>query len=281
MLCSLIAIVVSLFAGSPAAAASALRTSNAHKAQPHSQRGRPLKKQESDWFRLSHLGNQSTGVQARERALQQAAALEPKAGVSLPNSSNWAPLGPSPIQEPQSCFGCNGYVADNGRVTALAVNPQDSSDVWLGAADGGLWHSHDGGQTWSSITDLTFVNTPSGVMSWPTQAIGSIAVDPTNPQTIYVGTGEANFTLDDYWGMGVFKSTDGGVTWTQYGFDANYNSIFYGLSIGRIVVDPASRVLHPFGDYALRDSLVHHGKHRRSPYHARTKDPTDVARSCP
>ena len=85
----------------------------------------------------------------------------------------------------------------SGRVTALAVNPKSANNVYLGAADGGLWITSDGGQNWTPLTDTQ-----------PTQAVGSIAIDTatcsaTGCQTIYLGTGEENFAGDNIYGAGV------------------------------------------------------------------------------
>lgn len=134
-----------------------------------------------------------------------------------PNGGVWTPLGPAP-----EVTGQGG--SNSGRITSIAVNPQNSSDIWIGSADGGVWNSLDGGTSWVPMTD-----------SQQTLSIGAIAIDPSNPQVIYVGTGEANFNLDGFWGDGILKSTDHGQTWTQYG-----SNQFTGLSIGKIIVDPSN-----------------------------------------
>ena len=133
---------------------------------------------------------------------------------TISNSGHWRPLGPAPVMY-------NGR-AYTGRVTALAVSPSNSNVVWLGAADGGVWESTDGGAHWTPKFD-----------SAPIQAVGAIAIDPSHANTIYVGTGEANNNADALWGEGVFKSTDGGSTWTRYGM-----SSFGTGAVARIAVDP-------------------------------------------
>ena len=66
-----------------------------------------------------------------------------------------------------------------------------------------MWQSTDAGQTWQSFwSDQEILN------------IGSIAIDEKNPNLIYCGTGEANLSLDSYPGVGIYRSTDGGTTWT-------------------------------------------------------------------
>ncbi len=122
----------------------------------------------------------------------------------------------------------------SGRVTALAINPANSNIVYLGAAQGGVWKTTDGGTSWVPLTD-----------NQPSLAVGSIMLDPANSRVIYVGTGEENFTGDSYYGAGILKSTDGGATWTQHcgpfcgpvGQDGYYGG---GARIGNLGVDPAN-----------------------------------------
>lgn len=169
-----------------------------------------LKKLEGNWFQLSHVGKSHVATDAYLNAATQASSMP-----VVNATTKWVQLGPKPI---------NAGVLYSGRVTAEAVNPSNTSEVWVGGADGGLWHSTNGGSSWTAVYDKS-----------QTIAVGSIALDPTTPTTIYVGTGEANFNGDAYWGVGVLKSTDGGTTWTRYGFKQ-----FGGLSIGRIAVDPTN-----------------------------------------
>ncbi len=175
---------------------------------------------ESQWFQLSHFGKTLPAPNARITALRQAAKLPSTALGSA--AGQWVPLGPEPIDTRNCGTYCQNWSYNSGRVTALAVNPTNSQEGWLGSADGGLWHSLDGGATWTPLTD-----------GQPTLAIGAIAVDPSNPSTIYVGTGEANGNIDGYWGAGLLKSTDDGQTWTLLGATQ-----FSGLGIARIAVDP-------------------------------------------
>lgn len=175
-------------------------------------------KAQGQWFWASHFGNQPIPADGRVNALSQAALLPEWSGDNA-----WTPLGPQPIRSSTQFIGTGGGLV-SGRIVTEAVNPKNSKDLWAGAADGGIWNSQDGGHTWKPKTDKQ-----------QTLAIGSIAIDPKNPNTIYVGTGEANLNGDAYWGVGVLKSTDHGATWQRYG-----GNIFGGLGIGKIVVDPAN-----------------------------------------
>lgn len=104
--------------------------------------------------------------------------------------------------------------------------------VYLGGAQGGVWKTTNGGANWTPLTDAQ-----------ASTAIGSIAISPTHPDTIYVGTGEENFGGDSYYGAGILKSTDARATWTQYcgpfcgpfGPDQYYGG---GSRIGELAVHP-------------------------------------------
>ena len=202
---------------------------------------RPDPKAEGQWFQLSHFGKSHPAPDARAKALTKAAnlPLSPLGGKATPvsgvgNSSvttspgSWAGLGPEPITTSlcDSTLNCTNYGFNSGRITAVAVDPNGSDDVWVGAADGGVWHSTDGGSSWTPITDTQ-----------STLSIGSITIDATTtPHTIWVGTGEANFSGDAYPGNGILKiQVNGGVpTVTPLA-----SSYFAGLSIGKLsVLDP-------------------------------------------
>lgn len=109
-----------------------------------------------------------------------------------------------------------------GRVDDIAVAETDPKTIYIGAAAGGLWKSTDGGMTWTSLFD-----------SQPNPSIGAVAVAPSNPSVVWVGTGEANNRQSASWGDGVFKSTDGGKTWSHMGLDDTQ-------AIGRVVIDPTN-----------------------------------------
>ncbi|NJO56565.1 MAG: hypothetical protein HC834_09795, partial [Rhodospirillales bacterium] len=111
-------------------------------------------------------------------------------------AGSWSVVGPSPMNMQSWVM---GKVA--GRVSALAVHPSDENVLYLGTASGGLWKTTNGGTGWSSIFDAT-----------GTQTIGSLAIDPNNANTVWVGTGEQRQSCSSYFGLGLFRSTDGGAT---------------------------------------------------------------------
>jgi photosystem II stability/assembly factor-like uncharacterized protein len=109
------------------------------------------------------------------------------------------------------------------RVASVAGVPGDPNTYYAGAASGGVWKSSDGGNRWDPIFDKE-----------PVAAIGSIAVAASDPNVVWVGTGEAWAIRDtDVMGDGVYKSTDAGKTWTHMGLDATGR-------IGRMIVDPTN-----------------------------------------
>jgi photosystem II stability/assembly factor-like uncharacterized protein len=107
-----------------------------------------------------------------------------------------------------------------GRVLAVAGIPGDANTYYFGAVAGGVWKTTNGGLQWTPIFDKE-----------PVSSIGSIAVAPSDPNTIYVGTGEACIRGNISFGDGVYKSIDAGKTWTHMGLDDTRH-------IGRVIVDP-------------------------------------------
>ena len=115
-----------------------------------------------------------------------------------------------------------GSAAMSGRIAALAaVDEKDGkTTLYVGAASGGVWKSTDGGTTFKPVFDRE-----------PVQSIGAITVDPTNHETIWVGTGEAWTRNSVSVGDGIYKSTDGGDTWKNVGLPNSER-------VAKIIVDP-------------------------------------------
>ncbi len=123
-----------------------------------------------------------------------------------------------------------------GRVLAVAGVPGEMPHFYFGGVNGGVWETNDAGRTWRPIFDAQ-----------PIGSIGALALAPSNPKVIYVGTGEADMRSDIAQGDGMYKSTDGGKSFAHIGLGDSQQ-------IGRILVDPrdADRVLvaalgHPYG----------------------------------
>src|SRR5690348_6302486 len=128
-----------------------------------------------------------------------------------------------------------------GRTLAVTGVPGQPTHFYIGSVDGGVWETHDTGRTWQPLFD-----------DQPVQSIGAIAVAPSNPNVIYVGTGESDMRSDITQGDGMYKSVDAGETWTRIGLADTQQ-------IAMIRVDPhnPNRVFvaalgHPYGPYAQR-----------------------------
>ena len=113
-----------------------------------------------------------------------------------------------------------GPAITGGRVVALAVNPMDHSEYFVGSGHGSLWKTTNNGVTFSPAFD-----------NQNSYAIGAIAIDPTNPNIVWVGTGENNNQNNVIYGDGVYKSEDGGKSWKNMGIKES-------RQVGGIVVDP-------------------------------------------
>jgi len=128
------------------------------------------------------------------------------------SSDQWEELGPAPIEN----------TSDTGRVSAIGVSAADPNLYYVGGADGGVWKSEDGGNSWTPLTDHL-----------PSTAIGAIAVSPDNDRMVYAGSGEANFANHSRYGLGLYKTVDGGANWEVLAAD-----IFSGRCFSRIVISP-------------------------------------------
>jgi photosystem II stability/assembly factor-like uncharacterized protein len=107
-----------------------------------------------------------------------------------------------------------------GRSNGVTGVPGQPNTFYFGAVGGGVWKSENSGRTWTPIFD-----------SQPVASIGAIGIAPSNPDVLYVGTGEADMRSQISFGNGMYKSTDAGKTWTHVGLDNT-------RQIGRILVDP-------------------------------------------
>lgn len=128
-----------------------------------------------------------------------------------------------------------------GRTRAVCGVPSQPNVFYIGAVNGGVWKTDDYGRTWNPIFDKE-----------PTSSIGAIVVSPSNPKIIYVGSGEGLHRPDLSVGNGIYKSVDGGETWTHLGLRD-------GQQISMMALDPANpdRLFvavggHPYGPNAER-----------------------------
>lgn len=113
-----------------------------------------------------------------------------------------------------------GPAVASGRIVDIAVNPQDNSEYYLAVACGGVWKTNNSGNTYKPVFD-----------NYGTFSIGCVSLDPSNPHTVWVGTGENNNQRSVSYGDGIYRSDDGGGSFTNMGLKNSEH-------IGMIKVDP-------------------------------------------
>jgi len=133
-------------------------------------------------------------------AAQQGGRVDP----SLYSGLRWRMLGPF----------------RGGRVNGVTGVPGQPNVFYMGSVGGGVWKTTNAGRTWLPIFD-----------SQPIASIGAVAVAPSRPDVVYVGTGEADMRSQISYGNGMYKSTDAGKTWTHIGLEPT-------RQIGKVIVDP-------------------------------------------
>ncbi len=138
----------------------------------------------------------------------------------------WTELGPNPIPNGQVVSGAQLPVS--GRTISIAINPVNANIVFVGTAQGGLYRTMDGGTTWTPLLD--------NAMSL---AIGAVAISPSQPTTIYVGTGEPHFSADSYFGVGIYR-IDNAYSATPTITGPLGGSSFNGRAISKIIVHPTN-----------------------------------------
>jgi len=156
------------------------------------------------------------------RQLEKQLAANPQA-----NTSTWTAIGPFPIPNGQT----SPVVAVTGRVTCVAIKPTDPNVAYVGTAQGGVWRTLDGGTTWTPIFDTAL-----------SLAIGSIAIAPSNTNIVYVGTGEPNFSLDCFFGVGIYRINNAETTATLNGpFNSDgIGDQMTGRAVSKIIVHPTN-----------------------------------------
>ncbi len=161
----------------------------------------------------AELGTSAPGA-GRTAAATKAAGGAAGSASRPQDASGWTNLGPGDI---------------GGRTLALAIDPNDAATIYAGTADGGIWKTTDGGQSWAPVGDLL-----------PSLAIGSLVMDPHNSSVVYAGTGEGSFNGDAVRGAGVFQTVDAGATWTQMSGTATPDFYY----VNKLALSPASGRLY-------------------------------------
>ncbi len=150
-----------------------------------------------------------------------------------------------------------GSAAMSGRIAAVAGRGEDGkTTLFVGAASGGVWKSQDSGTSFKPVFDKE-----------PVQSIGAITIDPSNPKIVWVGTGESWVRNSVSVGDGIYKSSDGGETWTNMGLrnserivrivvDPKQSDTVYACAPGNLWSDSADRGLYKTTDGGKSWSLV-------------------------
>jgi photosystem II stability/assembly factor-like uncharacterized protein len=170
-----------------------------------------------------------------------------------------------------------GSATMSGRISAIAAvrEPSGKITLFVGAASGGIWKSEDGGTRYKPMFD-----------EQPVQSIGAVALDPKNSKNVWVGTGESWTRNSTSIGNGIYKSTDGGETWTHAGLPnseriakivvhpTNSDTVFAAVP-GALWSDSPDRGLYKTSDGGKNWSLVLKGTNLSTGSSAITVDPTD------
>ncbi|HEX2901713.1 MAG TPA: hypothetical protein VHS96_18525, partial [Bacteroidia bacterium] len=180
----------------------------------------------------------------------QRIADEKAAHAKTGAADSWLPLGPDNYATPSY----PSWEPGIGRINCIAFHPLDPNTYWVGVAQGGVWKTVNDGQSWTPLTD-----------NLPMLRVSDIAVNAVNPDEIYISVGDyayfgAGLSLDNrkrhtHYGLGVYKTTDGGVTWNPTGLSVLQTDADFSLT-RRVFIHPSnSLLLVAAGTYGIRQSM--------------------------
>jgi hypothetical protein len=146
------------------------------------------------------------GIQAFLMGFNQVQSFLSQKSAKAVHGDGWQSVGPTSVPNGQRGDLSLG-ISVSGRVTSVVVHPTNPLIIYIGTASGGVWRSTNGGANWSILT-----------RDEPTQSIGDITLDPQQPNTVWVGTGESINTgqSSSFFGLGLLRSTNGGNTWQHF-----------------------------------------------------------------
>lgn len=204
-----------------------------------------------NWNQRGRTVPGDSAARLRFRAYQQKMAMRAARRNSVPTASLpasqsgstvWTSVGPAPLASDATGEGGQNYNWVSGRATSVLIDPADGSGntVILGGAYGGLWKSTNAGSLNSNPAAVTW---QALIDDQPTLAVGAIALQPGNSNVILVGTGETNSSGDSYYGLGILRSTDGGLTWPMQIQSAGTGQSFLGIGFSKIAFSTANPLL--------------------------------------
>lgn len=155
---------------------------------------------------------------AREKAVMQKLAMQEDRNIpgSPTSGLSWQSVNPAGMFY---AFTNANFIS--GRTNSIAFHPSNENIIYIAAAQGGVWKTTDAGITWTALTD-----------NLGSLASGDVEIDPVNPDILYYGTGELNYSGDSQYGDGMYKTTNGGMNWTKIATTATVGSY-----IAEIVID--------------------------------------------
>lgn len=178
-------------------------------------------------FTNRRMGINPTENFAQQYYFGQQQALNLKYGVQYKKQHEWTPIGPMGKER----------LAGTGRVNCVAFHPKDTGSLFIGVAQGGIWRSTNSGQSWTNISS-----------NLPVLRISAIAINPINPDILYVATGDFaylghNLPSNDnqrhtHYGLGIYQSRDGGQSWQATGLSFKQTD-FQGSLISQLMIHPS------------------------------------------
>jgi hypothetical protein len=186
-------------------------------------------RQRQRWFNRQRTFGGGMRRRVMAKSVDQSEALVVPAMLDDPAANlMWNELGPRATESrapgvPSAWSEYGGFGPMAGRVTSIVPHPTNTNIAYIGTANGGVWKTTDGGTSWNPITDGQLASL----------AIGAVALDPSDAAVVYAGTGEGNGS--NYYGAGLYRSTNAGGTWQQLG-----GTTFDGCTFAGIAVKPGS-----------------------------------------
>ncbi len=176
-----------------------------------------------EWFYSTRTAGTTSGEE--RAALRLEAVKQTRGAIERQRRSGrelniWVAKGPSP-----STFGGWTFGNVSGRISSIAAD-WDGNALYLATASGGLWKSTNDGLSWTQLFD-----------SAGTMTIGTVAVDPNDPDVIWAGTGENQMSCESYFGVGLMRSADGGATWEARNGSGG-NDLEELASFANVIIDP-------------------------------------------